>query len=175
VWLCGCVVVWQLQKEWMNDWMIEWMNERMSLFIFSIKSVNHNISTLPSQQANNNNDISRTLAGFSWNTKLQQLSVQDVKTRKRLTLLLMWTNFMCINMAGRGLQLHLRFASRHISCVVGSMAAGRERDGIIRDWAVDSTHEADSRRVPLQMWADILAPQPGVYNTLHYLRLCRQD
>ena len=71
---------------------------------------------------------------------------------------------------GRGLQLHLRLASRHISCVVGSMAAGRERDGIIRDWAVDSTHEADSRRVPLEMWADILALRTGVYNTLHYSR-----
>jgi hypothetical protein len=38
------------------------MNECLYLFIFSMKPVNHNISMLPSQQASNNNDISRTLA-----------------------------------------------------------------------------------------------------------------
>jgi len=38
------------------------MKECLYLFIFSMKPVNHNISMLPSQQANNNNDVSRTLA-----------------------------------------------------------------------------------------------------------------
>jgi hypothetical protein len=69
------------------------------------------------------------------------------------------------------------YGSRHVTYPVswGPWLAGRDRDGMTRDWAVDSTHEADCRRVPLQMWADIVVLRPGVYSTIPYLRLHQHD
>jgi len=46
------------------------MKECLYLFIFSIKPANRNISVLPSQQANNNNDISSTLAAVQLKLKI---------------------------------------------------------------------------------------------------------